>query len=201
MPWNSIQGGRWDTFLRRLFSIKQGQISPSIAGDITPIMVVQEFQPELHFLRGERLYAVTDTLPGSGGGTFNTLQLENPLGSGLLITILGYSVFAGATDRTWDSFITPAVALAGAADPIARDSRLDAIRPGADPTTGAAAAAITVTRRTGNYTNLAGTSHIQTVPHILLPGLAFAIQVRTATQSGDFYIFWRERVFEPSELD
>lgn len=199
-PMNQIQGGKWDEFMRRLFPVKDRSIAPVMGSELNPMVMVQEWEPELYALRGERLYAATEIASAGGAATFNLMQIDNPTGSGTIVIIEGFSMVDTSGVRSFQTFVTPPVAIAGLGDPVARDSRFDTRRP-----TGIvglnAGALVTVTRRTGTY--LVGTSDslLITTPHVITPGFAFVIQDGTQNQADRITVWWRERGADTSELN
>lgn len=71
-----IQGGRWDTLLRRLFPVKGPSIAPAIAPEIIPTVEVQPYFPEIHYLMRDRIcqHGVNST---QAAANYTALQLEN----------------------------------------------------------------------------------------------------------------------------
>lgn len=91
-----ISGGRWDTFLRRLFPVKGRSISPALAPELVPIVVAQPDGPELRALRNEKLFSVLVNQV-SVGGQFQGALIRNPPDSTMLIVCTGIMVYtAGA---------------------------------------------------------------------------------------------------------
>jgi len=83
MP-SQIEGGRWDTWFRRYFSIKTDSIAPEVSDFIQPTLPLP-FGLEQRFLITDKLVigrASSPAIPGQ----FSRIVLNNPTGSGHLIT-------------------------------------------------------------------------------------------------------------------
>jgi len=83
MALNQIQGGRWDEMLRRLFSMKQGAVAPTVAAELVASIILENDRPENLALLGTRLWAIPLTLAGASG-VRSMGQAFNPVGSGIL---------------------------------------------------------------------------------------------------------------------
>jgi len=86
-----IEIGRFDTLLRRFFSIKGKEASPLLSPEIQPVIVIQDDAPELDFLSGVRRYAGTGAQVGAAG-EFSEIFLINPVGSGVLAVVESWEV-------------------------------------------------------------------------------------------------------------
>lgn len=60
---NEIQSPRWDSALRRLFGVKQTNVSPTLSPEILPVAIIQPHEPEMYHLTGERLVGGLATGP------------------------------------------------------------------------------------------------------------------------------------------
>jgi len=86
---NDVQIPRWDDILRRLAGVRQtGAVSPVLASEILPGVILENDRPEFAFLG--RDYIAT----GGGGGTAtltndNWVAFSNPTGSGKLMVLEG----------------------------------------------------------------------------------------------------------------
>lgn len=88
-PLNNIQGGRWDTFLRRLLPIKEQSIAPVLAPELVGMVVTQEWEPEQYLLREEKLYHAAVAVSAPGAGQNNFINILNPNNSGNLVILEG----------------------------------------------------------------------------------------------------------------
>lgn len=84
---NTIQGGRWDEYLRRKFNLKGGTNTPELASEIMPTVSIP-FGLEDHFLLRERLMWGRGGLT-SAAGEFPQLTLQNTNDSNTLVIIEG----------------------------------------------------------------------------------------------------------------
>jgi hypothetical protein len=81
---NLIQGGRWDQLLRRLFSMKQGAVAPTISPEIVSNIILENDRPENLALAGVRL-GMGSSSEVAAAGEFSMCQLWNPVNSQTLV--------------------------------------------------------------------------------------------------------------------
>lgn len=203
-----ISGGRWDNLLSRLFPIKGRPIAPSMSPELQPIVVVQPDAPELGLLRRERLYSLGVEI--AAAATIPKLVLRNPPGSSGLIIV--EQIWASSnTNQTRFQVRTqplpaPPVDLATVATGTTRDTRqagtaATSAVPGfgvisTEATVGALAGGLIVDAAINAFL----LTPLLTVPIILGPNTAVALQTVNVNITADYNIHWRERSAEPSEL-
>jgi len=83
---NEVQVGRFNGILHKLFSMKEGAPSPTLAPDIIPVLPLEVDRPEWAFLGGVRLGG-GGTRVGPVAGQLPQLQLYNPAGSNTLVVV------------------------------------------------------------------------------------------------------------------
>lgn len=199
---NQIQGGRWDTFLRRLLPIKDRSIAPILASELVGQVVVQEWEPEFYKLRDENLcFGMAQR--AAVAAEFSHVKIRNPDLSGSMVILEQIWVrlsAAGIIDMA-----TGGVELAGftAAATAFRDLRSGVLTAG-----GVTVAELSSDTNVGALggTSVAraalGTNEIVQLkfPVILPPATEFIIRAFTANVTMNVTILWRERGAEPSEL-
>ncbi len=85
---SDISVGRFETFVRRLFSLKGGGLLTSVGTDVRPVVNLTGlmlFEERLY--KDIRSYAFTDRRAAGGAGTANQWRLNNPQNSGLIIVV------------------------------------------------------------------------------------------------------------------
>lgn len=207
MPYNAIEGGRWDNLLRRFFNIKERGVAPSMASEIVPVFAVEPpDDPTDDFLRDNRLMAAAEDV-AAVAAEFGIWELRNPANSGMLVVVsqmwasargdaianfvLGIgvqlssgeinAVTKGLRDLRWDA--AGALIQQSAADFL---SYTDPAIPGVE-----------IKRWSGP----AAAGHFEwNVPIIIPPLYSVFGYNRTANERFEGGVVWSERPFEPSEL-
>lgn len=196
---SEIQGGRWDRVLRSLFPVKGQAVAPAVGNEIVPVMELQKFDPELHWLRGEALLMGTG-LQGGVAGQFCQVNLRNDSddrmvvleqiviapgdGADLFHLSLGNTAVGVAQTVYGRDPRAGLIILAGAVAGVVRASNLGA--------------ALTPAMR---YSSPALLENVIThVPIVLPPTYACFISMATANRGLICSFAWRERPFEPGEL-
>lgn len=118
---NTIQGGRWDEYFRRKFSLKGGTNTPELAAEILPTLDIP-FELEDHYLLQDKLCWGQATAQGAGAD-FGRFELRNPAGSNKAIII--ERMFPEYTGTRLQLTLTEALtqAVAGVGATSIRDSR------------------------------------------------------------------------------
>ena len=195
-----VQTGTFDNLIRRLFSIKGGgsELSETL-GDVFPILDLENLPTELLILRGWVL-GMGRISNLSAAATVNSHQLFNPTGSGKLIVLTSLRISptnAGVFDYGPAFSALTDTSVAGAQ----RDLRAGSIKPTngllqeEDNGTGSAFGAVSIA---------ANVSLELTDPNglmVLLPGTAFRINEAATNKTLRTAWMWRERSFEPSEVN
>lgn len=199
---NQIQGGRWDTVLRRLFSMKQGAIAPVLAGEIVSTVVLEDDRPENFALSGTRICIGHADLPATASER-SSIQLFNPVDSGVLAVVTNINQQFIATGRIILAHtITPLVTFVAQAFIV--DTRLFEFN-----TTGIrATCAIRTASTTGivsstTLADLVGLANTK-VPWgfqaiILKPGTGLLVVPSGQNQANRVWFDWYERALNPSE--
>jgi len=85
---NELQQTRYDRLLRRVGGIiGPGSKVAEVLSELFPVFDVENLPPELYLLGDTRLAIGAEDRPPPGAGNFNKIQLLNPLGSGVIITV------------------------------------------------------------------------------------------------------------------
>lgn len=203
-----LQAGRFNTFIRRLFSTKGGELLHGIAGDVqVGLDLAQGMNFENRWLLGVRSWASTVALGAGGAGNRNWMYWTNPANSGVVAVIEGLasSPSAGVATVAWGLTDTPGNGLTGA-NPTLRDSRAyasagfitqqSALTIGYINTAGAIPAGTGVTRNILTHASTDG--HFE-IPIVLYPGITLFYAGNT-NAAEDIAAWWYERAIEKSEL-
>lgn len=200
---NQIQGGRWDEILRRLFSMKQGAVSPTVAAEIVANIILENDRPENLALAGTRLWSIPLTQVAVAA-EFQMSQVFNPADSGVISVVTTAQVASSAT--TTALMFLGVTALADASlSAVKMDSRL------IDFAVGATFRPTTQGRDEDAAGSVAGTliSHQRTLanvmvemlerPVILKPGTGLFIRAGAQNVTINTLFQGYERALNPSE--
>lgn len=200
---NQIQGGRWDAFLRRVFPIKDRSIAPVMASELVGYVVVQEWEDDLFWARGEKL-AWADVRVAAVVAEFAHAQLFNPAGSSSLLIL--DKIFLDTTNTGVVSIAALTGALPGGVRQAscARDQRFNAV-PNIGATVGqpmfeSNAALLGSSSNSEIVTQEINETHEYLLGTIIPPGESVVIRNTQANRVLGLTWFWRERPVEPSEL-
>lgn len=193
MPMNEIQVGRYNAYLHKLMSMKEGAPSPLLAPEVFPTLQLESERPEWLWLGGVQM-GMSRAAHGveadwSYGG------LNNPPGSGVIGTVdYIHSTIASNLHQ---------LTLSGSTSAGTAGAQLDT-RAGTFPTTigttldildGHAAA------RPGELLSfmylIQGVNY--PLPIVLTPGSTLWVSAEIVARAVSVVFQWRERVFEPSE--
>lgn len=84
---NQISQGRWDSFLSKIFGIKERSVAPTVGTELMPVVVVQTVEPEGYFLRGEQKCGGI-IVTGCGNSTDpSQVWIANPRDSNKLVIV------------------------------------------------------------------------------------------------------------------
>lgn len=201
---NQIQGGRWDEVLRRLFSMKQGAVAPTVAAEIVSNIILENDRPENLALAGTRLWTIP-RFQAAVAATFQMVQAFNPVGSGTLSIITSIKAWTSSGNRTFDAFLGDTALSTASLNAIRLDTRLINFAIGATfrPTTegrhedaaASVAGSLIVQLRPTSNTTL----ELLERPVVLKPGTG--VFVRPDTQNSILGITFQgyERALNPSE--
>lgn len=200
---NQIQGGRWDTFLRRLFPIKDRSVAPVMASELVGQVMVQEWSTELYKLRGDNL-AVALASRSAVAAEFAHVNIRNPNDSGNLVII--EQIWVATSSNMLISMAREGTSLVVGFSPVAtsfRDSR-----SGTATAIGETVATVnTLSDAAGLggtgvavFPVLATTLTQLDFPLVLAPGSGLILRGNTVNITLRCCFIWRERVAEPSEL-
>lgn len=197
-----IQGGRWDEVLRRVFPVKGGAIAPRMAPELVPVVMVQDFEPELYRVRGERLlWDSADT--GPVAGQYAQVNLRNDSTDHLVIV---EHLFACDVTAATDFILAMGNNAVGLAGSVAgRDSRVGFV------ITAGSVSGVIRTSTEAAITGARGGQYYQAVasqsvdlsrflPVVLAPSAALFVWDSRVNQQLYVSFGWRERPVEPSEL-
>lgn len=198
-----IEGGRWDSLLRRLFGISDYGPSPGLSSEIVPTAVAQEWQGDQHFLRGE-LLAQGIIFQAAVAGQLSQISLFNETANILCVVHKIYvRDLTAAADVNIGFDALPAGSASAAQNKVRRDNRATA-RPTLNlyRTTNVATAfgsANFVQHRVGNVGE--PNAYKLEGPWILAPQQQpLIIECQTANNAMTVAAYWLERVANPAEL-
>jgi len=200
---NQIQGGRWDTFIRRLLPIKDRSIAPIFASELVGQVVVQEWEPEFYKLRDENLCIGLAAQAGVAA-EFTHVKLRNPIGSGNLV-VLEEVWFRPAAGVSIEMAQVISVATVGFTN---QATAFRDMRAGGLPGVGVTVAQVSIET---NVAPLGGTAIARLQPlatdtmrlkltMVLPPNSEIIFRALTVNVGMQVTFLWRERGAEPSEL-
>lgn len=198
---NQIQGGRWDQGLRRIFSMKQGAIAPTLAGELLAAIILENDRPENFAMVGTRL-CQGGTASNGVAAQRSMVQLMNPVGSGVVGVVTAVvQLLNGAGKHGLSHTIT---ALTTATFGFLTDTRLfnftgTTIRSTLQVRSLTAAALVTSTQiaRCSGIVNDQVPYIIS--PIILKPGTGILTAPDAVNTSNTTHFTWYERPLQPSE--
>lgn len=211
MAYNEILVGRLPRSLAALYGIKGDTPSPTLAGEIMPVHLLEE-AAEHRFLEGWNRYAAFNDQTGSAGNN-SYIYFSNPATSGVIAVIekLKFSIPVGAANSAVQlAMISPAIAPFNVAASIPLDQRQFL------PTAGfLGGAACSLSRNSGVLPNAftfdiypfsgAGSqifdilfSEHQEI--VIIPNVSLIVEFANANLELQATMWWRERVLEQSEL-
>jgi len=198
---NEIQQGRYNGILHKLFDMKEGAPSPTLATDVFPGITLENDRPEWHFLGGEA-YGVAGQSLAAVAASYASIVIWNPIGSGIITIVERLTYWGGAAGigdiRQYTG--TPAGYTNINRHP--RDSRAGWTTVGQGTPTTRVAYAVSA----GVDGNVVGRLPIGvayvpyelTEPWVLSPGFALLLIGPLNTAFGA-NLWWRERALSPSE--
>lgn len=196
---SSIQGGRWDDYLRRMFSIKATSIAPAVGAEIVPIATVIPDRAEDRILRGDKMYMGYATGPAVAA-QYAYVNLRNDSPDHLVIIEDAFTI-KGATIGI-DCRMGNTALGTGPATITGRDTRLGITLTGRSQA-GAIryGSGVAISGTPAQYHGaLANTMVHITCPIVLEPLSTFLVWVETVNISLTVTFVWRERLAEPGEL-
>lgn len=197
-----LQQNRYDQLVRRVGGlIGPGSKVSEVLAELFPMIDVENVPPELRVLGGTAL-AFRSTAITAGAGDENASQLENPVGSNVLITVT--SIIVTVTTAS-------SVNMTLAAAQLANTNGFGQFRDPRAAASGGGAAVGNTRIETGLLINpgarvvVAGnTPFVVTDPDgicVLPPDSRFTVGIPSLQQTLTVAYFWRERVAEESELN
>jgi len=201
---NQIQGGRWDNLLRRQFATKEMTIAPSLAPEVVPYAVVQNWVPEMYKLRNENL-CMGFVNQAAVAGQASQAQLFNPINSQFQLIIEKFTVrtpVAVVVDLRWSVLNSP---LAGTQAVTGfRDGRAGIQPVAVGQTVGQLISLTNAVPFGGNafgrFGALANSQITEEIEFIIGPGQGILFALVSANQSLQLTVRWRERFVENGEL-
>ncbi len=198
---NQIGEGRFSAMLARLFRVQGGNAAaPTLAPEVMPVIEVNPIDPTVKYLVGIRRCTYSHTLAAAGAGTFATYEVNNPLNSGMLVTIKRVWVFAASP--SWRAYVSrmgtglPTVATPAFADTRWYGPTITTETPQARVQAQATGAGPADVRVIGLVPPAVGVYDIDVV---LDPGSWFGMNAQTANVAGTLGIQWEERKLAPDE--
>jgi len=196
-----LQQSRYDRLLRRVGDLKgAGSKVNDVLEELFPVIEVEGVPGELLRLMGTRL--------GMGGhvlsavaAQFAKIQIFNPVDSGYLTTVTNIISSTDVAGVITEYFLTTVPLLTEVGNNPLRDTR--------DPIAAGATTQIRSEQDVSGipahfqFRSIANTPTKITDPNgvvILAPGTGLTVAPSTVNRSLTCSFFWRERIFEPSEL-
>jgi len=195
-----IQQNRWDQLVRRVAGlIGPGSKVNNTIGDLFPMLDVENLPGELYLLAGTRLGFGGELQQGAAGET-PRVQLFNPVGSGLLVTVTSVIISTNAI-AVIRLLTDPIAQTTNSNNQRVRDTRLGS----ATFTTAEVRSASDAVVLTADieYRILPNTPTILADPDgvaVLAPGTGLTVTNTTVASQVTASFFWRERTAEQSEL-
>lgn len=201
----TVGTGRFETFLRRLLSIKgivAPTVEPKLSAGFDLIRPPWELSENalLAGWRGVQSYATV----GPVAGAYSQLNLDNPVGSGMVLVV--ERVVIGSVAASFGAFwnLSPTVSMAASAATARMDGRGTAGTPAPAYTTGVFTTGTTVAALVGRamytWSPASAVTREFAGPWVVPPGMSLIIQSSAVNvQIGGGFVWW-ERAAEPSEL-
>lgn len=198
-----IQGGRWDTILRRLFPVKGPVIAPALGAEIVPTVTIQPFLDEMFYLE-RTVTCVGWGTDAASAGNYSHMYLDNPAGSNKIAVVERLWVTGpGGAGQFYFGFC----ASPGTTNPGTKTRDLRA-RPGAyGPASDQTTCAVDALTQAGSMgvvsfmweTGGTASEELPIEPFILEPGSALFCRPSVQNTGVTVNFFWRERFIELSE--
>jgi len=200
---SEIQGGRWDTGLRRLFNIKGPSVAPSLGPEIQPITIAQPWVAENEYLLRNRL-CVGYGNKAATVGEYSAVQLENPAGSNTILVVSQVWHLASGAGSFFINMLAGAHTLSVSNGAKAIDTRWKGYDgPSIDESVGQVWSGSTVAVQGSTivaYRTTANATARMLVDFVLDPGGCLLVTASAVNVGVDGVSFWwRERSIEPSE--
>lgn len=205
-PGSDLGTARFETFLRRLFGVK-GIVAPAIEPKLqagVELLTPPWDLADNALLAGWRGYQAND-YEGPVAGQYSSIQLQNPVGSGIVCVVTSIWTQANAAAGAYALFVDtiPGTIFGGAAvgTRVRTDTRgVDplTLQGGAVVTSGSGVGAPPYQSRVIVQPTTGGTN--TNVMYVITPGYGLALwagAVNTEIRAG---LAWFERAAEPSEL-
>lgn len=190
---NEIQTGRFNSFLHKLLSMKEGAPAPTLSPEVVPVLPISPLPAEGLFLAGvERFEAQANV--AAVVGQYSALQLNNPTASGVVCIIERLVLLnLGAAVTQLGTILTGALAVSNYGQRM--DSRSSTSAAGVSTLSTAS----DLTAPGTQYALRVGETLLVPIDVVLFPGFAYRIQDRTVNEAVYAGFLWRQRAFEPSE--
>lgn len=200
MP-SSIEGGRWDTWLRRKFSIKSDAIAPELSDFVQPVISIPGGLED-EFLISTKAVFGNASAPAVAG-RFSRIILTNPADSGHLVIVEGFTcaVLSGVLNIHHHRNLT--VGVTGSASVRIRDTRWG--EPVLSPVTASFLQGDVAPGLTNPAWALTATNMLNLwypMPVVLASpdnnSSHFVMESTTVNSSLNCSLMWREVIVEPS---
>lgn len=149
-------------------------------------------------MRAERIFSRHQSVPAGGAGTFASLELVNPAGSGIIAVVFHIACVSGTLDVSPDFGV--ALGAVATTRGVCVDTRFTAVGPASVCTLVQGALAGAATNLTDRLPATGGTVVRSAVPYILRPGAKLFMMHNTANTAIQGVVSWRERVAGEEEL-
>jgi len=195
-----IQQNRWDQLVRRVANVVGGgsQVNDTL-NELFPTLDVESVPGELLYLSGMKLAFCGSALQASVGNT-NHHQLFNPTGSQVLATVTGVHVHS-TSNQSFRMAATTTALTTSVGNVILRDLRNLTDVPTCQNRTVQQAGGIPLITEwralASVMLHIADPNGIQ----ILFPGTGLTVATVGTNIVSTVNWFWRERVFEPAEVN
>jgi len=199
-----IQQNRYDQLLRRVTNVvAAGSIVNDTLSELFPMFDVENMPAELLALAGTRVCFGGGVLTSIVGES-PTMQIFNPLGSGMLMTVTK-AMLSHSTSSTTAFWGIVSEALATAIDTQNfRDTRFGLAASSLPVGTIRTRSAVQTANSIGQTKLLANTPlqlDDENGLAVLIPGSGFEMGVSQTNAKINVVFYWRERVAEPAELN
>jgi hypothetical protein len=201
--YNEILAGRINRSLQKLFAMKGDAVSPQLATEVQP-GVVLPFGTEFRYLEQWNRYSISTSVTG-GAGQFSGVRLRNPSGS----NVIGVIEFVLITNQSAAQSVQVGLGpIVGDLATVLTGQRIDAriqasgqagvLKPSSSTNTGGALSPQigTMVLATNTPQQLINDA-IQ--EFTLLPGDAMEVDAGVAATTISVWYIWRERLLEESE--
>lgn len=202
-PPREVQSGRFERFLQRILNLKGAGRLRSVLPDLrSTINLTGPVLFEERLYKGWLSYSCFVSSAAPGAGNVNVYRLNNPAGSGVLVSVDSYAFNPAAATECRIGLVTPFLALPQTVGPLDTRIGVDSMRSAAIFNVEVAIGVPPINQLLFGHRSvtLSAFPPSQSLAIILTPGRALMIVQTTLNAADSLHISWSERGVDPGEL-